>query len=165
MRINVAQLLKEAVGEVRHYEIAETDADMPLEGEARLLRTDRGILVTGRLKTRVRETCSRCLEQFDCPLALEMEEEVFPTRDATTGAVLPVPPEAAFTIDENHELNLGEAVRQYVLLTVPMKPICREDCAGLCPRCGANLNNGPCGCPEEGLDPRWGKLRGLSLEE
>jgi len=165
MRINVAQLLKEAVGEVRHYKIAETDADMPLEGEAQLLRTDRGILVTGRLKTRVRETCSRCLEQFDCSLSLEMEEEVFPPRGATTGAVLPVPPEAVFTIDENHELDLGEAVRQYVLLTMPMKPICREDCAGLCPRCGANLNNGPCGCPQEGIDLRWGKLRELSLEE
>jgi uncharacterized protein len=52
-------------------------------------------------------------------------------------------------------------VRQYALLAIPMKPLCREGCAGLCPTCGRNLNQGPCDCPPQVLDPRLSGLRKL----
>lgn len=136
MKINVAQQLKEPVGSVRHYEVNETSEDgFPIHGEVQLLRTNRSILATGSLTTTARCECSRCLEQFDYPLSMEIEEEYFLTRDAVSGLPITPPTEAgAFLIDENHILDLGEAVRQYTIITLPMKPVCRQNCAGLCPR-------------------------------
>jgi uncharacterized protein len=68
-----------------------------------------------------------------------------------------------FTIDEHHILDLTEAIRQYTVLAVPMKPLCNENCAGLCPSCGQNLNQGECGCPSPDTDPRWANLRRITV--
>jgi len=127
-----------------------------------LLRTQRSILVKCRLRAEVELGCSRCLSRFRQPLKIKFEEEYFPTVDIESGVPLPPPEEASnFTIDEHHVLDTTEAVRQYALLAVPMKPLCRPDCAGLCPRCGQNLNHGPCGCPAADIDPRWSALTKL----
>ena len=156
MRINVAQQLKAPIGSVRNYEVSEI-ADIVgdgsgsmVQGEILLTRTNRGILAKCRLHTNVEVSCSRCLSLFSCPLDLNIEEEYFPTTDVVSGASLPLPDEpGSFTIDENHVLDLAETVCQYVQLAIPMKPLCREDCAGLCPNCGHNLNEGPCDCLSE----------------
>ena len=154
MQINVAQLLKSDIGSVRDFEVSGAvditgvGAGSEVGGKVRLMRTDRGILVAGTLNTEAEVTCSRCLAAFSCPLVLSIEEEYFPKVDVVSGARLAPPEEAgAFTISENHLLDLSEAVRQYALLAIPMKPLCRADCAGLCPHCGRNLNQGSCGCP------------------
>ena len=163
MQINVAQLLKESVGAVRTYEIDETNEEgLPIKGTVKLLRTNRSILVTGSLETATRGECSRCLEKYEFPLKIDIEEEYFLTRDPVSGVALPAPTEAgAFLIDENHILNLSEAVRQYIIMALPMKPVCREDCAGLCPQCGRNLNRGSCDCSPVSLDSRWAPLLAL----
>jgi uncharacterized protein len=170
MQINVAQQLRSAIGTVREHDV-DLVMDVTgygnegrIQGKVTLTRTDRGILVKGVLNTEVELTCSRCLEPFRCPLTLNIEEEYFPTVDVVSGAPLPVPDEVGcFTIDENHELDLTEAVHQYALLAVPMKPLCRPDCAGLCPLCGQNLNLGECQCPPPEADPRWAKLKEIGL--
>jgi len=151
MQINVSQQLRETIGSTRNYKLSEivdiAGNDSMVQGEVRLMRTDRGILAEGTLRTGVEVTCSRCLSLFSCPLALNIEEEYLPTTDVVSGASLPLPEEPGyFTIDERHILDLTEAIRQYVLLAIPMKPLCREDCAGLCRSCGHNLNQGPCNC-------------------
>lgn len=163
MKINVAQQLNEAVGSVRHYAIDEMgEAGFPVQGKVQLLRTNRSILVRGRLETTARDVCGRCLEEFDYPLSLDIEEEFFITRDPSSGALLTPPTETgAFAIDENNLLDLDEAVRQYKLLAQPMKPICREDCAGLCPQCGCNLNYETCDCTSIHTDSPWAPLQGL----
>jgi len=169
MQINVSQQLRSSIGSVRDYEVSEI-ADVTgdgngslVRGKVRLMRTDRGILVEGILDTDVELSCSRCLSLFDCPLTLNIEEEYFPTMDVVSGASLPLPEEiGCFTIDEHHVLDLTEAIRQCALLAIPMKPLCREDCAGLCPDCGHNLNQGPCNCPPQGADPRWSELSRLA---
>ena len=168
MRISVSQLLKESTGATRHYEIDETvdvgDGSYEVRGEIRLVRTGRGMLVEGTLHTAVEIACSRCLELFTCPLTLHIEEEYFPTTDIVTGALLPLPEEpGSFTIDDRYVLDLTEAIYQYVMLAIPMKPLCREDCAGICPTCGHNLNQGPCHCPSQEIDPRWAELGKLTL--
>ncbi len=168
MQINVSQLLQEPVGAVRDYEVNEA-ADITgdgqqnnIRGECRLLRTPRSVLVKCALNTEVELGCSRCLGRFGHPLKIKFEEEYFPTVDIGSGAPLPPPEEASnFTIDEHHTLDTNEAVRQYALLAVPMKPLCRPDCAGLCPRCGQNLNLGPCNCPAADIDPRWSALTNI----
>jgi uncharacterized protein len=172
MEINVAQLLRAPIGSVRDYDIDQVmdvtgdGVNRPVQGRVRLVRTNRSILVKGTVNTVVELSCSRCLGRFEYPLKLNIEEEYFPTADVNTGAAVPVPDEpGSFTIDENHILDLTEALRQYALLAVPMKPLCAEDCAGLCPACGQNLNQGPCGCPSETTDPRWAELSKLKKEK
>ena len=154
MQINVAQLLKSPIGETREYEVSEvTDIDGSnclVEGKVKLMRTNRGILVKGTVHTEAEVTCSRCLNVFSYPLTLDIEEEYFPTIDVISGAPLALPDEpSAFTIDERHILDLTEAIRQYAIMAIPMKPLCRVDCPGLCPVCGQDLSQGACSCPPQ----------------
>ncbi|MEW6034546.1 MAG: DUF177 domain-containing protein [Chloroflexota bacterium] len=161
MRVNVAQLLKEPMGSMRRLEVSD-DEGPGVRGNVELVRTDRGILVRGRLDTSVETTCSRCLARFSCPVTLHIEEEFFPLIDVISGAPLPTPEDPEdFTIDEQHVLDLSEAVRQYALLALPMKPLCRPDCAGLCPCCGHDLSQGPCSCVPRARDARLATLEQL----
>ncbi len=167
MQINVSQQLKESIGSVRNYEVNEAmdiaGGNSSVQGEVSLMRTDRGILAKGTLHTEVEATCSRCLNLFDYPLTLNIEEEYIPSVDIVNGVSLLSPEESgSFTIDENHILDLADAIRQYALLAIPMKPLCREDCAGLCSGCGQNLNQRPCGCPSQAVDSRWADLANLA---
>lgn len=165
MEINVSQLLKEPIGSSRKYkvdeniDITEDIRERRVSGDISLLRTQRGVLVRGDLWSEFELTCGRCLSTFEHPLKISFEEEYLQTVDINSG--LPFQPSGepgSFTIDEHHVIDLTEAIRQYALLAVPMKPLCREDCAGLCQECGHNLNRGLCGCPVPTVDPRWSKL-------
>ncbi len=163
MQINVSQQLKEPIGSTRNYTVDEiTDIagnNSVVQGEVRLLRTDRGILAQSTLQTEIEFTCSRCLSPFGYPITLNIEEEYFPIADIISGAPLSLPEESScFTIDAHHILDLTEAIRQYALLALPLKPLCVTDCAGLCPSCGHNLNQGACNCPPQEIDPRWSGL-------
>ena len=168
MQINVAQLLRAPVGTAREYKI-EGQVDIlgdenhrPVRGEAVLLRTNRSILVRAKLDLKVELECSRCLRSFDQPMTIEFEEEYFPTLDVISGVHLPPADEpGVFTIDEHHVIDLTEAIRQYTLMNIPMKPLCREDCAGICPACGENRNISGCDCPAESVDPRGAGLKEL----
>ncbi len=169
MEINVSQQLKAPIGNVREYEISdpidilEIGVVSKVEGTVKLTRTNRGILAQGTLQTRIPVECSRCLKVFDYPLSVDIEEEYFPVIDVNSGTPLEIPEEpGGFTIDEHHILDLKEAIRQNILLAIPMKPLCREDCAGLCQSCGKDLNQGQCDCNKAEIDPRWSKLAKLS---
>ena len=168
MQINVSHQLKASIGSIRNYEVSGivnvAGGKSMVQGEVKLMRTDRSILAKSTLHTAVEVTCSRCLGLCACPLTLKIEEEYFPITDVASGASLPLPEEpSCFTIDEHHIIDLTEVIRQYALLTIPMKPLCRGDCAGLCSDCGQNLNQGPCHCSPWGRDPRWSELSKLTL--
>jgi uncharacterized protein len=164
MQINVAQFLKSDQGTTRIVPVDETYEDengqpLPVHGEVKLTLVDQRILVQGRLTAEVAVTCSRCLKPFTCTVPLDIEEEYYPTVDMHTGEKLLPPDESgAFIIDEHHELDLTEAIRQYKETAVPMKPLCCENCAGICPKCGKDLNEGSCDCPTGEMDPRWAEL-------
>ena len=162
MQWHVGGLLKSSVGETREYseteDLRSIDGEAattaPLSGTIRLTRTNRGILLAARLGTRVRLTCGRCLEEYEEDIKVAFSEEFLCTVDVNTGLPVPVDDSDAFTVGVDHVLDLDEAVRQYGLLNIPMRPLCRPDCKGLCPSCGCNLNQGPCGCPASGIDDR-----------
>jgi uncharacterized protein len=169
MQINVSQQLKAPIGNEREYDVsAQTDilgigVKTRVEGTVKLTRTNRGILVQGTLTGKIPVECSRCLKVFDYPLTINIEEEYFPVIDVYSGTPLEIPGElGSFTIDEHHILDLSEAIRQNALLAIPMKPLCREDCAGLCQSCGKDLNAGQCDCEKVEIDPRWEKLASLA---
>jgi uncharacterized protein len=165
MEINVSQQLKAAIGTLREYDVDDTldilgiGVSNVIKGSVLLTRTNRGILVQGKLFTNVPAECSRCLNLYECPLIINIEEEYFPIIDVNSGTALEVPDEPdSFRIDDHHILDLSEVIRQNALLAIPMKPLCREDCPGLCPKCGKDLTKGQCKCNLIEIDPRWSKL-------
>jgi uncharacterized protein len=174
---NVAQLLKEPVGATRTAtvvadlhtlapelkpETATDDAEsVELVGNVRLLRTGEGVLVQGHLAAELAVPCSRCLEPVVVPVDVDLVEIFTPTLDIITGqAIRPEEDDRALWIDEHHILDLREVLRQDVLVAMPLHPLCREECRGLCPTCGQNLNEGTCNCEPE-PDPRWAALAAL----
>ena len=111
-------------------------------------------------------TCDRCLVPFSTTLRVSFQEEFRPTLDINNGASLPIDltEEKENLIDASHIIDLREVLRQDILLAVPMHPLCRSDCMGLCPQCGQNLNEGPCNCPQPLGDPRLAVLGDLLKE-
>ena len=166
MHINVAQLLKEPIGSTRSYQINEvldSDNANSVKGEVTLIHTNRGILVEGTMTAGVTGTCNRCLNPVDYSVNVNLEEEFFPSLDMSGGSPVPEEPEG-FIIDDNNVLDLSEATRQYILLAMPTRLLCRPDCAGICPSCGHNLNQGSCECSPQVHHQRWSKLVQLGKE-
>jgi uncharacterized protein len=130
-------------------------------GEIRFV--DPGYLLTATHSYQQTLSCQRCLE----PLVQPVEEEV--QLLLVPGATAPAGPEHALAreelgvveLPEDGEVDLRPLLIEQIQLDVPMKPLCRTDCAGLCPTCGANLNQGACGCQTEEIDPRWEALKAL----
>lgn len=172
MIYNVAQLLKSQTGTVQRVELDDEDrlelkdeeATLagPVSGSVRLHRTNQGIFVDGNVHVPVQMECSRCLKPVIQELDFPLREQYYPTIDVNTGAPLPPPDdELAFPIDRNHLLDLREAIRQDLVLALPMTVLCKEDCAGLCSQCGKDLNEGLCDCQPETTDARFASLREL----
>lgn len=173
MIFNVAQLMKARVGTSLvndfHEEDIQLDDDIevigPIDGHVRMRRTNQGLLVDGWVELTLELSCNRCLKTFEQPMHVDFEEQFYPTVDVITGMPLdPFDEDEIFPIDAHHEVDLTEAVRQNVLLALPMVTICREDCKGLCPQCGHDLNLGPCECKPE-VDARLSVLEQLLQNE
>ena len=172
MIYNVAQLLKAPAGTVQRVELDDDD-DLelkdgeatlagPVSGQVRLHRTNQGVFVDGKVHVPVQLECTRCLKTMTTDLDFPLREQFYPTVDVTTGVPLPAPnDELAFPIDHNHLLDLREAIRQNLVVALPMTALCKEDCAGLCAQCGKDLNEGPCDCQPETTDARFAALREL----
>lgn len=131
--VNVAQLLKQPTGSSCSYradEIVDEQAKYPVQGKITLTHSGQGILIRAELTVKVELTCSRCLNEFLYPVSFSIEEEMPPTINVSSGLPLSKEP-SAFTVDSNNMLDLGEIIRQYTLLNLPMKPLCQPDCAGI----------------------------------
>jgi len=157
MEFSVSGLLQEPTGARRRYEIDEEIAGIdrnevkvlaPIVGSITFTHSVQGILVTGELQTQIEAICTRCLSPYALDVVIELEEEFVPSVDIHTGASLPIPSGAdpALLINAHHILDLTEVIRQHLVLFQTTCGPCRPDCAGLCPQCGHNLNEGPCDC-------------------
>src|SRR6266849_2092498 len=169
MLYNVAQLMKAGVGTSLEFDIHEEHIQLdeafedigPLNGHVRMRRMNQGLLIDGWVDLTLQLTCDRCLKDFEHALHVTFEEVFYPTIDVITGVHLPpFDEEDIFPIDDHHLVNLTEAVRQNVLLAIPMVTLCRKDCPGLCPQCGHDLSLGPCECKPE-VDTRLSILEKL----
>ncbi|HWQ14681.1 MAG TPA: DUF177 domain-containing protein [Roseiflexaceae bacterium] len=174
LKFNVAQLLREEVGSRRDYDFAEDrlpldDDEMELRGltgRVRFIRTVSGVLGDVSGGGTVEMECIRCLTRAAQPVEFHFQDEFHSRIEVNTGVALPKPDEEdPFYIDESHMVDLGEAIREYTLLELPMQPLCRPDCRGLCPICGKDRNVDPCTCADTGGDDRFGILRSLLTEE
>jgi uncharacterized protein len=121
-----------------------------LHGSVTLTRTPQGLYAQGSLRATAPAECVRCLTQFEQPVSSRFAEMYhYPPEKA---------PADAFVIPEHMNLDFSPIVREDMLLSMPMRLLCRPDCKGLCPKCGKNLNEGPCDCPPDDGNPRLSSL-------
>lgn len=168
---NVAGLLHEPPGTIRearlrdHYVTLGPDVELagPLDAELRFQRTNRGILVRGEARAPLRRTCGRCTDPYVEEVTVQLDEEFLPSLDPMSGAALEDTDadEAALRIDGHNEIVLDGVLRDELSLTEPMHPLCRPDCAGLCPVCGEKLTDGAHDHGPAEIDPRLAGLAQL----
>jgi uncharacterized metal-binding protein YceD (DUF177 family) len=159
--VNVSQLLLAGLGTVREFDFSEPLADPngelhlrgPISGHARLIRTPEGILVHSEHAGVVSLECARCLEEALLEVEGVFDEEFLPGIDIRTGLPLHVPgQDEQPLIDEHHELDLDEILRQNILTSLPLRPLCSAACPGLCTECGQRLEAPHQPHPETTLD-------------
>jgi uncharacterized protein len=126
--------------------------------------------LVGRVRTTLELPCSRCLEPFVTPVDASFDLRYLP-QTRNTGAPGGSDDEREIEEDDlstafyaNEEIDLGQLMREQFLLALPMKPLCGEDCKGLCPICGTNLNRGTCTCQRSWDDPRLAGLKSLKRD-
>ncbi len=178
---NVAQLLKDAVGGHRDYDFAEPSLELSedmtataVSGHVRLTRLNKSVLAKGRVVATVTLQCRRCLEDYATEIATDFEDRFYPTVDVSSGHPVEFGDEAAngeeevdaLRIDANHILDLGELLRQVIILALPIMPLCREDCPGLPAPSGvlvhlANEDDDAAGEDEAPIDIRLAALAQL----
>lgn len=165
MKINLKELKQKTVSS-EDYSFSARFADElltpfrgrfsgPVDVHLHVESTGKVFWAQGDLRTGVVFECSRCLQEFVFPVDIELDfsiAEVIYRNDFTEEEVV------FFAGDE---LDVTSYLEEEILLSLPMQPLCDEDCRGLCPKCGANLNTGNCRCREEEIDPRWEKLKQL----
>jgi uncharacterized protein len=156
-------------GAIDFGEEAEQMGNLATSGRAEIIHEHRGpkeivpdIRLKGRYTGRFVVSCARCIEPVETPLAADFDL-VFRPIGADAGA-----PERSITASETEigyyqkdSLLLEDVLREQVLLSLPVRTLCKPDCRGLCPSCGANRNLQPCSCDEGKNDPRWEALTGL----
>src|SRR2546422_2014374 len=173
MKISVAPLMKQPYGASETYDLGEEPITArsehaalvevgvhSVEGDARLTHTNPGILIQGDLRAEVEVECGRCLDRFVQAVPVHLGEQYYATIDVVTGNALPEPPPDAYTIGHDFQIDVTPLVREHVLLELPLKPLCQEECAGICPTCGLDQNLQP-HRHEEHADERWSRLRTL----
>ena len=139
-------------------------------GRAQLVQEHRGprqvlddVRLTGQLATQVEIQCARCLEPVRRAVQRDFELLYRPLgadRGKEEAAVSPDESEIGYYQGEG--LVLEDVLREQLLLAAPMRAVCRDDCKGLCPQCGRNLNTAKCDCPPPQADPRWKALKDLN---
>ncbi len=118
------------------------------------------IRIQGRLVTRLELSCARCLEPVMQDVKREFDLLYRPQgADAGRDEMSVTDAEAEISYYEGEGILLDDVVREQVLLAAPLKVTCREDCKGLCPLCGTNLNQGQCSCAVGQEEPRWAALK------
>lgn len=126
----------------------------PVTVDVRVSNAGTRFVVQGQVKSRAIIECSRCLSDYVEALAVKVEED-FLSEDSPELNNDGVDNILTYKDDR---LELDELIRQELMAALPMQPICKEDCKGLCDQCGTDLNNDSCECATEELDPRWAAL-------
>ena len=131
-----------------------------LSGTVNMIRTDRGIWISAILQTSNPFECSRCLDEFNQQINLQLEEEYLEENSSSlqqTKSKTHVNDEN-FKINTKLQLDLSDAITQYSLTSIPMKPICKDRCLGICDQCGSNKNINDCLCENSKNESKWNAL-------
>src|SRR5208337_2932579 len=161
--------LELAPGEVDFSHEAEQHGPLAASGHAEVLHEHRGprdivadIRLRGHFAGNFQVPCARCVEPVEIPLAADYDLIFRPAEaDAEAPERSITAPETEIGYYQKDSLLLEDVLREQVLLSLPVRTLCKPDCKGLCPRCGENRNSLACTCEEGPSDPRWEALAGL----
>ncbi len=160
MKINISNLSEG----IHEYDFEENPSNLELDErfkktvivKVELEKRRRQLFLTAHVKTSGNFVCDRCLETFETGLGIDYRMTYVYEMNEAEGLDKD---EVTVIHTSANEIDITEDVREYLLLAVPMKLLCRDDCAGLCGKCGANLNRGACDCVADDIDPRWEDLK------
>ena len=160
LTVNIGFIIHESPGFTRDFEFEFPHIELPpdlavkdFKGKVTFSRAQKGILMEGRVSGIVPTNCVRCLEAILETVTSDFTELLafHHIEDADTELKVP----------ENGYIDLAPLVREYLFLDSSSNPLCKPDCAGLCPTCGINRNHEECDCKAEEIDPRLSKLKDL----
>jgi uncharacterized protein len=135
----------------------------PLRVVGRAIKTAAGVEIKGQLTGSIQVDCDRCLEPVERPLDVEFDLEFAPKQQLESGANLELhADDMKLDAIAGSDLDLAEIAREQVLLDLPQQFFCKDECKGLCEKCGTNLNLKDCDCENEEIDPRWAALKDLN---
>jgi uncharacterized protein len=130
----------------------------PVHLEGEISRIEGGFAIEGRYAFRGKLECSRCLLPYEFAVEEPFSLTLLPRKAGASEEKELSREDLDVNFYEGDELAVAPIAEERVQMAIPMKPLCREDCLGLCPKCGADRNAGACGCAGEESDPRWGAL-------
>ena len=132
----------------------------PATVSGRVRRSGNEVFVNGQLETRVQVECDRCLRPVELPVNAEFSLEYITGTDYESAkAVELTESELSVSVFDGDAIDIDEIVKEQILLAVPTRMLCREDCKGICPECGIDRNTGECNCVADDTDPRWAALK------
>ena len=135
----------------------------PAEVKGRVRRTGVGVAVDGHIDTQVKVECDRCLKPVQLPVSADFALEYITGADYESSlAVALNEEEMSVSVFDGESIDVDEIVKEQILLAVPTRMLCREDCKGICPECGSDRNTGECNCVTNDIDPRWAALKNLT---
>jgi len=136
-------------------------APASINGTVRLAGNE--VFVNGHINARAAVECDRCLKRVELPVDADFELEYVtgPTYESTAAAELTAD-EMSVSVFDGAAIDVDEIVKEQILLAVPSRTLCREDCKGICPECGIDKNTGDCACETTEIDPRWAALKKLT---
>jgi len=152
------ELVAEELGRVEILKIEEIRVD----AEGRAGDGAGEYFLEGKVDFNADLTCSRCLDPFPVATAWEFAVRFIPRPEYSTEEEVEIS-EAELDVEHYSDrfVSLRDLAAEQIHLSVPMKPLCEQDCLGLCPHCGANMNEAPCSCNKEETDDRWAALRDI----
>jgi uncharacterized protein len=141
--------------------LEELSAGSTVTGTLQITKSDREVIVTGKVTSELDLQCSRCLKGFRRPLYIPVNVVYHPVEEIAEERHELKDDEMDMGFYRGEEIDMQELVREQVLLNLQMKPLCDENCKGICPNCGADLNAGACRCEIREIDPRLEVLKKL----
>jgi len=150
----------------RLYSGESKDFRFPDPLRVRLLyyRSGADLFFHGRVETQIEGHCSRCLKSYSFPLEKEFDFVLAPDSTSAKNKELNAG-ELGLSFYRGEEISLEPLIREQALLALPTRPLCDENCRGLCPRCGADLNESECRCHDTHVDPRMAVFRDMKLHQ
>jgi len=131
-----------------------------VNGKIRLAGNE--VFVNGHVDTRAQVECDRCLKPIELPVSTDFELEYISGSEYESSDVAELTEaEMSVSVFDGAAIDVDEIVKEQILLAVPTRMLCREDCKGICPQCGTDRNTGECNCVTEDIDPRWAALKNL----
>jgi uncharacterized protein len=171
MRIRVDSIPEEGQRIEGEIDSSAIRLDMPVYRLAgafsfsgRAARRGESVILKGNLTGSVDSRCGRCLNNFEMPIDITVDTIFSPRIEREDDETEVVEVDESFSFYDGDSIDLQQEAKELILVSLPIKPVCREDCRGLCPKCGVDLNTNPCGCGSESGPSPFDKLKELKAK-